>query len=209
MTSSDINQVLSRFIARNDRKGKYAYFRTNVPEVAPYAYLNILFEPVGDGVIQRVEKELGPIPEPLLQFYRQHNGALLLSSSIRINGLLPANVMMDRADPFSRVPFDVRNLAAYRSGTHFPFASYGALGEIVLLERVTGEVTAVDADSRKVIRTWPSFQQWLTGELERIASMYEDDGRYAGPPDGTSPRFAAGAESTTKRGARGKSKRPS
>ena len=77
--------LLSKFKNHNDVVYNGTRFLTNVPSVAPFAYLNIIF-PAADKEIQESKIDPLHLPEQLRGFYLDCNGAVLLSDTINIFG---------------------------------------------------------------------------------------------------------------------------
>src|SRR5579884_2722707 len=74
-------------LAKKFRPYKAAFFQTNVPWVAPEAYLNIIFRPASRDVLPEIGAKV-KIPEPFLELLARNNGAILLSGALSLYGVL-------------------------------------------------------------------------------------------------------------------------
>src|SRR5690349_18753318 len=118
--SIELLSLLTIFDNVNDRESKTALFRTHVPWVAELAYLHIIFKPLHDSVLQEAQARL-ELPKPLTDFLRQQNGAILFSGALSIYGVHPVGQLLNRRDPFGRMPFNIEseNYNSPPSNRHF------------------------------------------------------------------------------------------
>jgi hypothetical protein len=192
MPSKLIEKVLLKYRNVNDFVHERVLFKTNVPWVAPKAYLHILFPPAPANVLQQRTKELR-IPNPLSEFYSQWNGALLFTGTLAIYGLLVDGHVLNREDWRCRHPFDLvtethRWQPELDDRDLFCFGSYGYDRSAVCVARDSGVVTAFAAERLEVVRaTWPSFETFLSEELDRLSAFFDENGRCSFPEDALLP----------------------
>jgi len=85
--SIDLLSLISRFRPFDDRENANASFRTRVPWVAPEAYLNIIYKPAPPKLLSEIAGKLS-FPLSVIDFLRQHNGAMLFSGSLSLFGVV-------------------------------------------------------------------------------------------------------------------------
>jgi hypothetical protein len=182
-----IEGLLSKYANVDDFVHDGVQFKTNVPWVAPKAYLHILFPPVLTEVLQQRTEELR-IPGVLTEFYSQWNGALLFASALSIYGLLPDKYLLNRRDWRCCLPFDlVAETRRWRTELDqrnmLCFGSYSYDRSPLCISRDSGLVTVFAADRFDKIRaSWPSFEMFFTEELERLSAFFDEYGRCKFPP---------------------------
>ena len=104
----DIRQLLVDFSTEKDRESATAFFLSPVPWLAPLAYLHIVFKPLPDPLLKRLTVEL-ELPLPLNLFFSLQNGAILFSGALSFYGLHAPGQLLNREDPFCRLPFDIQD----------------------------------------------------------------------------------------------------
>ena len=192
MPSKLIEKLLSKYRNVDDFVHERVLFKTNVPWVAPKAYLHILFPPAPADVLQQRTTELR-IPNPLIEFYSQWNGALLFTGTLAIYGLLADGYVLNREDWRCRLPFDLVSETQHwqpelDDRDLFCFGSYGYDRSAVCVARDSGVVTVFAADRLDVVRaTWPSFETFLSEELDRLSTFFDDNGKCSFPEDALLP----------------------
>ena len=174
---------LNRFASRNDVESEAAFFKTHVPWVAPEAYLNILFKPLPLNEIQEFARRL-LAPKSLTSLYDQCNGAILLSGALSVYGVLPPGRLLHRTNIFLRAPFNIESENENwkpEDGRYFLIAGYGYDGSAVCIHRDTGEARLFRRSNvGKLIKTsvaWNSLDTWISSETERLAALFDFDGR--------------------------------
>ena len=143
------------------------------------AYLNILFAPATEAIRREVVAEL-EIPQALAELYKDLNGFHLLQT-ISVYGLLPSSgYLLNRQDSYQRLPFNLRdqNREAGTSHTsHLTFDSYDYDGSGLFIHRRSGEITCFAGVQRSDVRMrWPSLDEWLDSELERLVPLFDSRG---------------------------------
>jgi hypothetical protein len=182
-----IERVFSKYVDVEDLVHNGVRFKTNVPWVAPKAYLHILFPPVSPEILRQRTAEL-EIPTELAEFYSQWNGADFFAGTLAIYGLLPDKYVINRGDWRSQIPFDLiaetrRWRAELSKHNLLCFGSYSYDRSPVCVSRDSGVVTAFASDRIERTRaTWPSFEEFFSRELERLSAFFDDKGRCDFPP---------------------------
>jgi hypothetical protein len=176
-----LEQLLHKFQPNNDFEFEGRHFKTNVPSVAPKAYLNIIFDAANDEVQEEIIDPLG-LSDEIRAFYRAYNGASLLSESISIYGFQPKSYLIERGDWRKLPPYNIMDTnERYYDNVVFSryliFASYYPDRSKVFMERREGRVyCAVGDDLSRIRASWPSFEFWITEELERLSTYFDQHG---------------------------------
>jgi hypothetical protein len=172
-------QLLSKFDNVNDRENSVAYYRTNVPWEAPLAYLNIVYKPADTQTLESASAQF-QIPEPWVQFLATNNGAVLFSSYLYVLGVVEEGTLLDRNDPFLLPPINLektnRGLTLDRN-RYIQIASYGHDGSLVCVDRQRSSVEVFHRNSNRSYASWPSTDDWVVGEVERLASLFDSRGK--------------------------------
>jgi|GEM_PF-3429653 len=186
---------LGRFENIKNVENDHAMFLTNTPHVEPLAYLNILFKPEAHDVQREVAHELD-LPEPLVRLYSETNGFRLFRT-VFAYGLSPrSGRLISRTDPFQVSAWDIRHgrrIASQPGTSWIAFGGYLARDTSLFIERRSGKVCAARNDDLAVIAEWPSLEEWLQSELDRLVALFDEKGRTTASPAELMPR----AESTT------------
>jgi hypothetical protein len=190
--ATEIERLLAKYVNVDDFVHNGVQFKTNVPWVAPKAYLHILFPPAPANVLEQRTIELN-IPLVLKDFYSQWNGAALFAGELAIYGLLPDKYLSNRSDWRSQLPFNLidesrRWRAELDRRNLLCFGSYSYDRSRLCVSRDSGLITAFAADRLEKIRaTWPSFESFLSNELERLSAFFDEYGKCAFPSEALLP----------------------
>ena len=156
-------------------------FRTNIPYVGPYAYLNIIFPPA-TMEIQRQKILPLNLPSEIALFYQNYNGASILNGSIDIYGFLPDSYSLNRRNWKDILPYDIMEDNITEDG-NFPnnkliFGSYGYDRSDLIIDINDGTVICenVEKDETFSIR-WPSLTNWYESEIDRLNEIFDENGK--------------------------------
>jgi len=178
----DLHPLLAKFRNVDDFESKTAIFKTRVPWVAPLAYLNILFKPCPEQLLIKRSEELS-IPTSLADFYRSYNGMNLFADFVRIWGLRPDFYQLDRMNWREPAPYDIQDLdkgtvKRLKQMNLLCFADYGYDGSYICIDRADETIRCFKGRSLATTRRiWKSFDEWITGEISRIAFYFDETGR--------------------------------
>jgi hypothetical protein len=193
MNKIDLFSLLSRFENIDDVETDIAFYRTKVPSVAPMAYLNIVYKATTRATVEEHESALH-LPPELVEFYRQWNGARLFVGRMSIFGCIPnPHPLFKRQDPLAYLPFDLRLENGMRhsellSRNLLCVGVYTQDTSLVCMRRHTSEVICtMGKDLDRVRAQWPSFREWLSAEVPRVAACFDERGNLAVPPAFTLP----------------------
>jgi hypothetical protein len=177
----DLLALLGKFEAVSDRETPDAYFRTHVPAVGSSAYLNIVYKAPPKTVLDEVDREVR-LPNSLRDFYTSWNGARLFVGALSVYGCVPTGQLLNRADPFKLLPFDVREVnheftRQTKNAGLVCIGSYSYDRSIVCMHRETQSVACyVGKDFSKRRQEWGSLDRWLTDEVGRMSLFFDSQG---------------------------------
>lgn len=177
----DLMALLSKFKSVSSRETDLAFFLTNVPAVAPLAYLSVLFKAAPQSVVASIDKELN-LPTTLLDFYRQWNGAHFFVNAFSVYGCVPIGQLLVRSDPFKLPPFSVlkanQELSRKMDMTELLcIGVYGLDGSRVCLNRESQSIVCFAGEDLSTRRfEWRNLEHWLTDELARLSMMFDPAG---------------------------------
>jgi hypothetical protein len=186
---------VSSFAEVNDRETETAFFRTHVPWVAPLAYLHVIFKPLAETDLLAAISRLD-LPSPLAGSFALQNGASLFSGNLKLYGLHKPGQLLNRSDPFSRLPFNIENENDRCSRDVLDhllvIGGYGFDASRVCIDRQKLSVHAFRSNGRSLDTTpfysWMSLDQWLTEEVARLSDLFGRDGRLLVHESETLPR---------------------
>ena len=181
---SRVQSILAKFKDLNNVENEYAWYLTNIPRVAPKAYLNVLFKPLDRLAGQAVCREL-KLPDRLVQFYKDLNGCEILGGIISIYGLSPSEGWTFPRTPFARRPYDLRELNTELGLLRSPKVCIGRYGYQhcpIVMDRSSNAIEVFADDYlRELSAKWRDFDRWFYGELPRLVELFDDDGNPLAP----------------------------
>ena len=172
----DLRKLLSNFEDVENRESRTAYFQTHVPWVAPLAYLNIIFKPLPDQARENSLRKF-VVPPPLAEFYRLQNGAILFSGALSIYGFRVAGQLLNREDPFARLPHNIEDHWQKLEAELLPFAGYSFDGSRVFIGRSDCKVYVSRGTEPAPSCMWKCLEEWIHGEISRLSSLFDRRGK--------------------------------
>lgn len=178
-SSMKILDLLKRRTESDGRETPLAIYITKVPW-AEDAYLHTINKPTASDIRDDVSKDLD-FPPSLVAHFEQCNGGSLFCASaacigINLFGCLPKGRAFSRALDQDSPPIDIRT-SNRRIREHIVFASYGYDASLVVVNRCDESVRCCQGrDILKTRREWPSIDEWLTCELDRLSQVFTPDG---------------------------------
>jgi len=177
----DLLKLLARFKPIDDVENVLAWFKTRVPSVAPYAYLNTIYKPASPDIRLKTAREL-EFTQSLERFYERYNGACLFVDRLSIDGLVDLDAPYERVDRFRLQPFRIAEANAefatdLSSRGLICIGSYGFDRSLVCVKKADESVVCFRGTNFNRVRCeWDSFNGWLSSEVLRLASMHDDSG---------------------------------
>jgi hypothetical protein len=178
----DILGLLTKFRSIDDRDFEGVVYKTHTPQVAPLAYHTVVFKPAAPELRERRAVQLS-MPLSLRALYETCNGAVLFGGALRVFGLRPDDYQLDREDWLRKaLPIDIvgvndehsRQLARRNSVC---FGEYCFDGSLICVDRRTEQVACfVGSDFRQLRSRWGTLDEWLTSEMQRLASHFDENG---------------------------------
>jgi len=171
------------------RQGGHALFLTATPWVGPAAYLHIVFSPAPKVPLSEVAERLR-FPTDFTELLSHHNGVILFSGSIAVYGVASQGQLIDRTDPYARLPFNIEPENA--GWGHDPdrllvIGGYQEDGSKACMDRLTSEVFVFPRGCSDPVAAFGGLDQWLTSEIARLRTLYDREGRLFGTPEETGP----------------------
>jgi hypothetical protein len=177
----DLLGLLERFEPVADWETPVARFRTNVPAVAPLAYMGILFARPKAQVVAAVDRELG-LPGEVKEFFGEWNGARLFVGALVVFGCVEEDLSEDMRNVLVALPFSIgdanRALAPERREKGMvAVGRYEGDGSVVCVDRATGGVVCYEGrEGLKVRQVWAGFEHWLVSEVMRLSALHDKRG---------------------------------
>jgi hypothetical protein len=171
-------------VRKDDRESSTAFFVTNVPWIAPVAYLHVIFKPIGRQVLEEAGRRLR-MPIPLSELLKTQNGAILFSGALSIYGVHAPSQLLNRSDPFSRLPFNIEdennNWPPVNRTQFLAIAGYGFDGSQVCIDRTDSRVHLFHRASNALAPTptfsWKNIEDWIVSETSRLSTMFDSRGK--------------------------------
>lgn len=179
----DIRRLLPDSSTAKNRESATAFFLCPDPWIAPLAYLHIIFKPVSDPLLKSLTAEL-ELPLPLHFFFKQQNGAILFSGALSFYGLHTPGQLLNREDPFSRLPFDLQNEGGSWSPVNpkqfLVIGGYGFDGSTICIDRSNLRVVMfkrVKTGLAKVpSHSWETLEDCVVSEIARLSAIFDKSG---------------------------------
>jgi len=154
------------------------------------AYLHTIYHSIDSAILSAVAQELD-FPSTLFAHFQQCNGAQLFVASITCRGLSLFGCR-ERDRPLSRSlddpsPIDIRTKAlVIRDG--LVFGAYGFDGSMLMIDCKTQKVRCTyGRDVTKTRTEWPSIDECLESEVQRMSQLFAPDGTCLVPCEGLIP----------------------
>jgi hypothetical protein len=176
----DLLNLISKFRSLNDRETEVAFYRTHVPWVAPEAYLNIIHKPAKPSILSNVSARM-MIPIQYIHFLNRYNGAILLSGTVSLYGVVLEGQLLKRSDPFSLPPFNIetenRSWPPPDRQKFLVIGAYGLDGSLVCMDRGDFSIQVFHREQAQPYHSWSSLDDWLEKEVERLSKYFDSYGR--------------------------------
>jgi hypothetical protein len=176
--------MLSHFESVDDHESKTAFFRTHVPWIAELAYFHIIFKPSEGNTLREAMARL-EIPLPLVNFLKKQNGAILFSGAMSIYGVHALGQLLNRDDPFARLPFNIESenysWPPFDQKRFLAIGGYGFDGSQVCIDREDSQIYLFQREARSLARVpsyhWQNIEDWIVSEIKRLSTMFDAYGR--------------------------------
>lgn len=146
------------------------------PEIAPKAFLNVVYAPLNETEIREFESRLQfRLPNQFKAFLSVANGLICYSGSLKVMGYIPKdrkyeshvhNYPSDAYIPNCSARVKGMREKDFIVGFYKEDGSYALVNGDGFVERVS-----VKGDS-KIISQWDNFDSWLTGEILRLDELF-------------------------------------
>jgi len=181
-------QEAAAFGTATSENGAHLY--GHVPHVAPQAWLHIIYPALNDEELADLESTLRrPVPPEYRQLLKVTNGLTLFSGAVDLYGR--------RRDysrrPSIRLPFDLSDPNVHErprvaDPTWFLFAFYDEDGSEAYIDPADHRVYRGSRDmTMPRLNQWASLDDFLIGEVRRLALHFDERGRQLDPSHPTTP----------------------
>lgn len=149
-----------------------------VPHIGSAAFFHELYAPLTEAELRQLEEALGlALPRDFAEFLRVMNGCSLFSGALAIHGLRRNYI---RTVAASRQPFSLLDTNRFERPRGAPadavfVGSYKADGSQLAIEGVSVYRTPRRMFER--VQSWRSFGEALLGEVRRLATCFDGEGR--------------------------------
>jgi hypothetical protein len=151
-----------------------------IGRVEPDAYLHVFFPGLVGGEFEAMEMFVRrPVPKPLRDLYQRFNGFSLFRGELDLFGLRRSHTRTSR-DVYQ--PFAIQTPNVDERPPRTPedivfFGFYQDDGCEISISPRSPEVYATPMGKWKVERTWPDLETCLVSEVERLAALFDKQGR--------------------------------
>lgn len=161
----------------------------HVPHVAPEAYLHILFAPLNERDVRQLELRLPcAIPHAVATFLMRTNGLYLFSGSLSIDGLRFSNVRSGAVrQPFSILTPNIDERPRSSKASYLFIGGYGCDGSLLYCDTGSPTVYRCSSRSARPLNEWPSFEEMIESEFNRLATHFDSKGQRINPLRPTTP----------------------
>ena len=153
----------------------------HTPHIAPEAWLHILYKPLIEEEINKLEEETKVrIPSIYRTFLRWSNGLNLFSGSLSFYGLRVLNYREgDKAiQPFNIVTPNTLERPKDAKSTYLFIGGYNWDGSKLYLDNETLKVYRCDRYSAEDIKNeWRNFEETLKSEVSRLSALFDEKGK--------------------------------
>jgi hypothetical protein len=152
----------------------------HVPHRGPHAFLHLTFPPLNDHDTRDIEQQIGcPLPYELKEFYSYTNGLDLFSCSLAIYGLRRSFARSgdEARQPFSIVTPNTIERPLTLPGSVVIFGSYEWDGSTLGMSPECPTVYRFAPNSVEVLSEWPTFEEMLLREVDRLSALFDAKGR--------------------------------
>lgn len=189
--SLNIREILEEQGWKMEHESATGFFYNHAPWVAPLAYLHIVFKGAEDTALRIVGEALG-LPESWRNVLAIQNGAILFSGAISLYGVHAPGALLNRTDPFKRLPFSIesenRSWPPKDRETQVVLGGYGYDGTRAVLDVVKGSILAMPRKNTAVVAEWPDAESWIRSELKRLRLLFDREGKIVVSKEDTVPK---------------------
>ncbi|MCY3017892.1 MAG: hypothetical protein NTW87_02515 [Planctomycetota bacterium] len=185
-------QILNRWagLGTHTVKSNGARLIGRVPHLGPEAWFHFVFKGLDVTGISELERHAErAIPAALRQFYSRSNGMILFSDSFAIYGLRRDYI---REGDHVFQPFDIDASNTFErpkdaSDTMLFIGSYSYDGSRLYLSSDDPRVFRCARRTVVPLNRWPTFEEMIVAECERLSRLFDVRGRKLDPSAATTP----------------------
>jgi hypothetical protein len=174
-----LRQILESQGWKMEREGGTACFYNHAPWIAPLAYVHIVFKGASEQALDDCNSKLS-LPQHWTEFLSVQNGAILFSGAMSMYGANETGAPFNRKGDFERGPFRITdsNLSWPKvRQSEVVIGGYSYDGTLAVLNKEDGAVSAMTKGSYNLRATWSGSEEWITGEMDRLAKLFDQSGK--------------------------------
>jgi hypothetical protein len=157
----------------DDLHAKGARLIGHVPEIAPKAYVHIIFPPLKEECISEFRERLSErvLPDSFLNLLRMANGLYLFPEGITIYGYIPLKKVKSTSflDSPSNIMIDNGQLMVKGSNaSDITIGWYQSDASYINIKPDGSIVRFKPAVPIQIIQIWPDLEVWISSEIERL-----------------------------------------
>ena len=164
----------------------------HIPQLAEMAYLHIIFAPLSNKDIIKLEKSLNTdIPDIYKEFLCLTNGLSVFSESLTLDGYRKdySRIGDDMWQPFD---LDIPNVAERlpdAEPSFFFIGGYGYDGSLLYIDKKTNIVYRCLDYASNQLNKWDDFENILISEMQRLETHFDEKGNKIDESRSTTPWF--------------------
>lgn len=160
------------------------------PHIAPLAWLHTIYQPLSEKELVGLEEALRrQIPASYRAFLQVTNGLTVFTRELTFYGLRTDY----SRDPYAILqPFDIitpntLERPANAKDTTFIIGGYSWDGSSLYIDTTTDQVFLCRENNIKPLQVWEHFDDMLEKEINRLSTLFDDQGRQLKPNTSTLP----------------------
>lgn len=186
---NDVLFVVERWASRGERiLANGARLICPTPQVAPKAYLHVLYAPLSSESIRELDAEFEMrFPKSFQELLRRSNGLDLFSGFLSIWGVRKS---WARTGDEGWQPYDIvyhnRGLGAPQPNGSQPVVNFGSSADgenWCFFEQLENGYRVGETPRHEFapIRYWPNFETWIREQLAELEVLFDEEGKQIAP----------------------------
>lgn len=170
-----INQLLAKWGAFE--KDKYLVKQCDISDGDKTTYLNVLFNAVDYIKLNSINKALGGIHPGLIDFYKEYNGIMLFSESLRLYGIEASyDALYDSYDILAQNEDDDIPSYGEQYANFVVFGYYSSC--LFCFDKTNFDFLYVfDTKQEKIVYKFKSLEELLTHYVDYLINEYDENGK--------------------------------
>jgi hypothetical protein len=166
----------------------------HVPHIAPEAWFQLIFSPISENGLNRLEEDLGmQLPAVFRGFLQRCNGLRAFSGHLYVRGLRTSFARTGDAvwQPFSILTPNLDERPGNAKSSYLFIGGYEPNGLQLYIDTAGLRVYRCRERSAKPLHEWSNFETMLESEIQRLKPLFDREGRLLNPGVATTPAKAS------------------